>query len=172
MEKLYFLVTGQDTWTQKDPHQFLHHYFIENGAFTTCFLIAIVVAILGLLIYYGWIGNVSNRLSTLPTWIVTFIVVGLITLAVTQVVVIGSLDNQTGFFDDVTQHAQELRQSVSNNALTQFDTEVNNIRNTMHNGCDVVYVLDLWNMFISLFIFFLLSLGVKRFTRYCIAIPF
>ena len=172
MEKLYFLVTGLKTWTDRDPHQFLHHYFIENGAFTTSFLIALVVALLGLLFFYGWLGNFSNRLSTLPSWIVTLIVVGLITMVVTQVMVIGSYDSQTGFFDDVTQYAQELRQNESNNTVAQFDTDVDNIRSTMSNGCDVVYVLNLWNMILSLIIFFLCSLGVKRFTRYAIAIPF
>ena len=42
----------------------------------------------------------------------------------------------------------------------------------MDKGCDVTWTLDLWNTAISLIIFFFISLGVKRMTKYAIAIPF
>lgn len=172
MENLYFFVTNASTWTDMDPRQFLYHYFVTNGAFTTCFLIALSVAIVGLLLFYGWIGMASSRLSTLTTWAVTLVFVGLVTFALTQVSVIGSLSSQTGFFEDATQYAQTLRAAEPDETLAQFEQQVTNIRDFMDNGCDVTWILDLWNTALSVLIFFLISLGVKRMTKYAIAIPF
>jgi len=159
MENLYYFVTNMSTWTNMDPRQFLYHYFVTNGAFTTSFLIALVVAIVGLLLFYGWIGMTSSRLSTLTTWAVTLVFVG-------------SLSSQTGFFEDATQYAQQLRENEPDETLAQFEQQVTQIRDLMDKGCDVTWTLDLWNTAISLIIFFLFSLGVKRMTKYAIAIPF
>lgn len=176
MENLYYFVTTLTTWNQYDPNGFLNHYFIKDGAFVTCFLIALAVAVVGLLLFYGWIGMSSSRLSKLSTWLVTFVCVGLITMAATQLVVIGSEVSDTGFFGDATEFAQaELRPAankISQEEGQKFDREFNDIRDKMDKGCDVVYVLDLWNTGISLIIFFVGSLGVKRLTRYAIAVPF
>ena len=172
MENLYFFVTNMLTWNNMDPRQFLYHYFVTNGAFTTSFLIALVVAIVGLLLFYGWIGMTSNRLSSLTTWFITLVLVGLVTFALTQISVIGSLSSNTGFFQDATQYAQQLRETEPDETLMQFEQQVTQIRDLMNQGCDVTWTLDLWNTTISLGIFFLLSLGVKRLTKYAIAIPF
>lgn len=172
MENLYFFVTNMSTWTDADPRQFLYHYFVTNGAFTTSFLIALVVAIIGLLLFYAWIGMTSSRLSNLSTWAVTLALVGLVTFALTQVSVVGSLSNQTGFFEDATQYAQQLREREPDETLAQFEQQVVQIRDLMDQGCDVTWTLDLWNTCISLIIFFVFSIGVKGVTRYAIAIPF
>ena len=172
MENLYYFVTNMSTWTNMDPRQFLYHYFVTNGAFTTSFLIALVVALVGLLLFYGWIGMTSSRLSTLTTWAVTLVLVGLVTFALTQVSVVGSLSSQTGFFEDATQYAQQLRENEPDETLAQFEQQVSQIRDLMDKGCDVTWTLDLWNTAISLIIFFFISLGVKRMTKYAIAIPF
>lgn len=177
MDNLYFFVTQMTTtWNQFDPRGFLNHYFIENGAFVTCFLIALAVAVVGLLLFYGWIGMASSKLSKLSTWLVTFVCVGLITMAATQMVVIGSDASNTGFFRDATEYAQnKLRpdaNKISPEEGQKFEREFNDIREKMDKGCDVVYVLDLWNTGISLIIFFVGSIGVKRLTRYAISIPF
>ena len=120
MENLYYFVTNMSTWTNMDPRKFLYHYFVINGAFTTSFLIALVVAIVGLLLFYGWIGMTSSRLSTLTTWAVTLVLVGLVTFALTQVSVVGSLSSQTGFFEDATQYAQQLREKRSRSSRRYF----------------------------------------------------
>ncbi len=172
VENLYFLVTNTSTWTSGDPRQLLDHYFIENGAFTTSLLIALGVAVVGLLIFYGWIGMSSNRLSNLPTWLVTLCSVGLITLGMTQMTVVGSQDSQTGFFEDAQQYVPVLKEGVPDADMNAFNNDVENIREAMDKGCDVVYTLDLWNMAIALVIFFVGSIAVKRMTRYAIAIPF
>lgn len=172
MENLYFLVTNMSTWTSMDPRQFLYHYFVTNGAFTTSFLIALAVAIIGLLLFYGWIGMCSSRLSNLTTWAITLALVGLLTFALTQVSVVGSLSSQTGFFEDATQYAQTLRTIEPDETLSQFEEQVAQIRDLMDKGCDVTWTLDLWNTALSLLIFILISLGVKRLTKYAIAIPF
>ena len=175
MENLYFFVTNLSSWN--DPDHYLFHYFIKSGGFVTCFLIALIVAIVGLLLFYGWIGMVSPRLSKLSTWLVTFVCVGLITMAATQLVVIGSNNSGTGFFENAQQHRSELRRSAGDNhsgqdEIDKLDSNYNKICDEMDKGCDVVYVLDTWNMGISLIIFFVGSLGVKRLTRYAIAVPF
>ena len=173
MENLYFFVTSLSSFD--DPSRFLSFYFIESGGFVTCFLIALIVAIVGLLLFYGWIGMVSPRLSKLSTWLVTFVCVGLITMAATQLVVIGSNNNGTGFFENAQQRRSELREGAVRNGqdeIDKLDSNYNKICDEMDKGCDVVYVLDTWNMGISLIIFFVGSLGVKRLTRYAIAVPF
>ena len=176
MENLYYFVTTLTTWEHYDPRGFLNNYFIENGAFVTCFLIALAVAVVGLLLFYGWIGMSSSKLSKLSTWIVTFVCVGLITMAATQLVVIGSDASNSGFFGNATEYAQtKLRPAaikISPEEGQKFEREFNDIRGKMDKGCDVVYVLDTWNMGISLIIFFVGSLGVKRLTRYAISVPF
>lgn len=113
MENLYYLVMSMSTWNQNDPRQFLHHYFVENGAFVTSFAIALAVALIGLLVFYAWFGMASNRLSNRTTWFVTLVVVGLVTLVLTQLMVIGSADSLTGFFKDAADHAAELRKSIT-----------------------------------------------------------
>lgn len=171
MENLYYLVMRMTTWTDNDPRQFLHHYFVQEGAFVTCFAIALAIAVIGLLVFYGWFGMASNRLSNRTVWFVTLIVVGLVTLAVTQLVVIGSLDSLTGFFNDVASHASDLRQNVPQDQVGIFDLQVQQIKDTISKGCDVTWALDLWNTAISLIIFVVMSFVVKRFTRYAIAVP-
>lgn len=172
MENLYYLVMRMSTWTQNDPHQFLHHYFVENGAFVTSFAIALAVAFIGLLVFYGWFGMVSNRLSNRTIWVVVLLVVGLVTFALTQLIVIGSMDNLTGFFNDAATFASELKKNVPLDKLSDFTQQVDQIKNAISDGCDVTWALDLWNTAISLIVFFVGSLLAKRFTRYAIAIPF
>ena len=177
MENLYYFVTQlTTTWNQQDPRGFLNHYFVESGAFVTCFLIALVVAVVGLLLFYGWIGMTSPRLSKLSTWLVTFVAVGLITMAATQLAVIGSNESDNGFFGDATEYAQTKLRPAANDLGQEegrkFEQQFNDIRVKMDKGCDVVYVLDTWNMGISLIIFFVGSFCVKRLTRYAIAVPF
>lgn len=172
MENLYYLVMRMETWIQNDPRQFLYHYFVTDGAFVTSFAIALAIAVIGLLVFYGWFGMVSNRLSNRTVWFVTFVVVGLVTFALTQLIVIGSLDNLTGFFNDAANYASELKRNVPKEQLPIFNAQVEQIKNAISDGCDVTWALDLWNTLISLIIFFVGSILAKRFTKYAIAIPF
>ena len=172
IETIYSIVTNMSTWTGADPRQFLHHYFIVNGAFTTALLIALAVAAVALLLFYGWIGMQSNRLSNFNVWLVTLICATLCTAGITQLSVIGSDEGQTGFFADAADYAQTtLRPNTPNEAIVQFEQDYDNIVKTMDGACDVVLALDLWNALLTIIVFVALSFGVKGFTRYAISVP-
>lgn len=173
MKNLYFFVTMCKTWQYNDPKRFLHHYFITNDAFITCFLIALGAAIVGAALFYGWIGNQSVRLSKVSTWLVILLAVGLVSLGLTHLSVIGSAESQTGFFEDLISYRTELlnKEEIPDEQFTQFETEVTQVREAMDKGCDVVYMLDLGNAILAIVFFFIISLCVKRFTTYAVAVP-
>lgn len=64
--------------------------YFKNGTwagngYTEAFLIAIVVSLLALVVFYVGIGNTSFRLSNVYTWVVVGVLAGLLTFGVTSV---------------------------------------------------------------------------------------
>lgn len=173
MEQIYFLVKSMDTWTSGDPHLFLTHYFCTNHGFMSAFIVALGVAVLGAALFYGWIGNAADRLATIPVWLITTIVVGVVTLGLTQCIIIGSNTSQTGVFNDIVNYKQELQQSISDDKLNQFNQDVQNlITNIDSVSNEVVLSLNIENAVIAMLLFFIISICVKNLPPYTKSIPF
>ncbi len=175
MEKIYFIVSQCGTWTQNDPNGYLSNYFSSEGAFVHAFLIALAVAAVAAGVFYGWIGNAVAKLSNLATWICTMVLDAAVTFLLTKIFVIGSQIAGTGVFQSITQHKEELRKAIPvedeagrNNLISTTSKLVN----TLNDGCDVTNYLYLENVVISIILFFIISLLVKKMTKFAVYVPF
>ena len=175
MEKLYFLIAQCETWVKNDPNGYLYNYFIQEGAFLHAFLIALAVAALAAAIFYGWIGNAVAKLSNLPTWLCTTLLGAVVTFLATKMLVVGSNLAQTGIFQSIIEHKEELLKAIPpedevgrNNLISQTGKLVN----TINDGCDVTNYLYLGNVVLVVLLFFIISLLVKKWTKFAVYVPF
>ncbi len=175
LQLIYSFVMHCSTWVNNDPRAFLDNYFVTEEAFTSLFLIAAGVAVVGAAIFYGWIGMTVNRLSNMLVWVVFLIVTGLLSLLITQSSVIGFKDSQTGIYKSIVDRTTILAHGTSPNdqtARTAIFNDSDSMKNRLSGGCDVTWTLLILNAIYSMLIFLLLSILTKRFTNYAIAIPF
>lgn len=171
MDLLYFPITHCDFWVKTDSYRLLPHYFIDNGGFTISFLVALLVAVAGIILYYFWIGFRSDRLATVLVWLCTLLGVGVVTWCLTYWVVIGSNDAGTGLFGDITDYVAQLAPSHMDD--TNFMVEINNFKQELAQACNPVTLwLKFWNSLISMLLYFILSLCVKRMTPFAKYVPF
>lgn len=172
MNQIYFLVTAMETW-QLDG-RFLPNYFITNGGFVSALVIALVVALFAIAIFYGWIGTSVDRLATVPVWIITMIIAGVVAFGVTQAVIIGSSNAQTGVFNDIVNYTNDLTKDEKDpNLAAQFLSQSQKLKEDLSSAtCDVVLALNLENAVLSMFFFFLMSLCVKKLPPFTKYIPF
>lgn len=175
MDFLYFLVKGTETYQpDADPIRLLQNYFETEGAFTSAFIIALIVALVGLLIFYGIFGMKVYRMATHKVYWSVLVIVGVITFAITQFSVVGSEDAQSGFFasaetsEYIEDYLRPLSEAEQQEAIEQRDE----LEDKMDGFCDVVITLDLINAVYSVLIFFLLSIVVKNATVHAKKIPF
>lgn len=175
MKQIYFLVSQCETWLNNDPKGYLEHYFCSDGGFTHAFLIALAIAIVAAIMFYGWIGMTVNRLANLGVWLATLLADAVLTFIITQMSVIGNSDAMTGVFKSIEAHRSELSTQIAVNDTTGQDNLSNTttqIIETLSNGCDVTYGLNISNVVVSIVLFFIISLCVKKFTTHATYIPF
>lgn len=173
MENLFFFVKSCSTW-KNDGQLFLYTYFIEQGAFGKCLLIALCVAAVGAAVYYGFIGMKSESLSTLPVWLLTLVAVGLVSLAFAQMSVIGSPSKDNGVFRSMNNRLETIRQDSNNSdrMIEEAEYARNELSNKIDEKCDVVYAVDGGTTCYAILFFFIISIAVKRLTVHASAIPF
>lgn len=175
MDFLYFLVKGVETYQDDaDPIRLLQNYFETEGAFTNAFIIAIVLALVGLAIFYGMFGMKVYKLATHKVYFAIMAIVAVLTFAITQVSVIGSQDAQSGFFAsaETGPFFEEYMMSLSPVEQEEAIAQRDELEDKMNGFCDVVIMLDTVNTFYSVLIFFLLSIVVKGATVHPKKIPF
>lgn len=173
MDFLYALVKNCGTYQpDQDPLRLLQNYFQTEGAFTDTFIIALVVAIIGLVVFYGIFGMKVYKLATPAVYWTTLALVGLFTLCSTQIVIVGSKSAQTGFFQSSKNNFEvivaELPEDDAEEALEQRE----DLEKKMSGLCAAVLWLDGCNAVYGMAIFFLLSIGVKGKTTHAKSIPF
>lgn len=183
MEKLYYLVTQAKTYgSDADPIGLLKNYFVTEGAFLHAFIIAAVIALVGLAIFYGIFGMKIFKLATRPVYWCVLVLVGAITFSATQISVIGSKKHTTGFFASAytakytkeegrnyfDKYIKDLGDEEGAEAVEQRDA----LANKMDGFCDVVIRMDCLNALYAILIFFILSLAVKNVTTHAKKIPF
>lgn len=172
MEKIYALVTESSTWASLDSHRTLFNYFITEGAFTTCFLIALGAALLGIVIFYAWIGMNSVRLSNFTTWLSTLLGSCAVTFCATQFMIVGSAAKFSGYFGSLNKYAEGLRNSTPQSGLQILNEDLDKIRTAMDGFCDTVSMLHVTNLVLVILLFFIISVLVKGFTPQAKAVPF
>lgn len=166
-------LSGTELW-QNDNYNFLSNYFNAGGAATTSFLIAIIVAIVGLAIFYGIFGMKfpkvgSNRIVWLVIWVAVFGV----TYLATDFFVIGDANNVTGIFDSMNTQVSELKNGAHVESIkVGYDTAYHAMVYQLSSGCGFNLTLLLVNSAIAFVVYGLGSLGVKRLTKYSINVPF
>lgn len=173
MEKLYFLVSKCELYQSKGLCDFFGNYFSEGSGFMTSFLIALAVAVVGLIVFYGWFANFSYRLTNLGVWLTVLALVGIITIALTKVVVIGDSEPKSGFFAAANTYWENKIENESPEICKQITSNYNEVVEKMKEpACEVSINLYLTNLILSLLMFFGLSIVVKNFTIHGKSIPF
>lgn len=89
--------------------------------------------------------------------------------------VIGNSDAMTGIFKSIDEHRNELSTQIPVNDTTARDNlfhTTTQIIDTLSNGCDVTYGLNISNVVVSIILFFIISLCVKNLTIHATHIPF
>lgn len=175
MKQIYFLVSQCETWLNNDPNGYLEHYFCSDGGFTHAFLIALAIAIVAAIVFYGWIGMAVNRLANLGVWLATLFADAVLTFIITKMSVIGNSGAITGIFKSIDERRNELSTQIPVDDTTARDNLFNTttqIIDTLSNGCDVTYGLNISNVVISIILFFIISLCVKNLTIHATHIPF
>ena len=141
----------------------------------TSFLIALAVAVVGLIVFYGWFANFSYRLTNLGVWLTVLALVGIITIALTKVVVIGDSETKSGFFAAAETYCDK-KIDINNESpevCKQITSNYNEVVEKMKEpACEVSINLYLTNLILSLLMFFGLSIVVKNFTIHGKSIPF
>lgn len=169
------ILEGCDTWTT-DVNSYLSHYFLSTGegAFTTTFGIAVGVAAIFLLIFYGLFGYVLDKFSTRLVYWITFGLTFLVTWVATNFIVIGSANALTGVFGSINDYKESLQIACGTDiaAVEELNVSTNALVQNLSDGCDVTLYLCLINSIVAVALFFLCSILVKRFTRYATAVPF
>lgn len=162
---------------QRGGSGYLHQYFEVDGGFTTAAIIAAVAAVVFLILFYGCIGNFVHRLSTKLCWWVAVVLVGLSTIGVTQFVVVGSNESNSGFFKSAENHWEEsvskdIPIGAEQDRQTAQDYKAQLKKDMGGMRCEVVRKLHVTNVLFSLVLFIVLSLIFKRFTVHAKRIPF
>lgn len=173
MDFLYFLVKKSSTYgVNEDPMSFLKNYFETEGAFNTSFYYALIVALVGILLFYGIFGMKIFKLATKAVYWITFGIVGLITAILTQLMVVGSKSGITGFFASVNNNFSSIVLNLEGEQLNLAMAQRQGIEEKMDGFCDAVLWLDITNAAVAIVLFFLFSLVVKNFTIHAKRIPF
>ena len=173
MDFLYFFVKSSEEYgVNEDPMSLLKNYFETEGAFNTSFIYALIVAILGLLLFYGFFGMKIYKLATKTVYWVISGVVSVVTLVLTQLMVVGSKSGITGFFASVNEYFSKIVLNLEGEQLNQAMDQRQEIEEKMDGFCSAVICLDITNAVVAFGIFLLFSILVKNITIHTKRIPF
>lgn len=178
MKSWYFLVGnyGQDPLRVFD-YYFKHGTWAGNG-YVEAGIIAVVLAVVGVAIFYYGIGRVSHKLSTLTTWVVTAVLVALLCFAVTDYNTGMSKPPKYGLqraLDYQWEHKAKSLDSESSQYKELEKCRRNHMLNFKKGVFNVKPVLNLClgNSIIAMLLFMGLSYPARKGpTKYCQNIPF
>lgn len=179
MDFFYFLVTDSQSW---DPH-YHQNFFVTQGGFLWGLIGAAVIGIVSALIFYfGCCNNkYAAKNATLGMWSVFLILAGVVSYFYADLVLIGSpgtTDNASIFrrysfykANDDFFIVQTSQGNASPTYIQQLTQTKNKIKSDLDKGGDVRFDFDITTAFLSILVFFLTSLCVKRLTLHGRAIP-
>lgn len=174
MHFFYFLVTSLEVY--KDQYGFHSAYFADGSGFVTGFLLSLVIGVvLALCFYLGLCNGKSAKRATRVFWVITLLLVMIITFVICWMFVIGAAGQPgTGFYEFCQNYANNyVAEHVGNNQTVQACLlEYNTIIENLKNGEDVECMFYLNSIIYSVLAFFLTSLGVKNLTKHGSQIPF
>jgi len=178
MDKVYFFVSQLDEFTE-GGWDFYSNYFLEEGGFLYSFLIALAVAVVMLIIFYGFICNKVFKLSKPIVWLV-FLCLSLgITFFATSSFIIGNYEaeDSTGFYGSIETTYTNLSnkdnfQANPGDLKALIATKEDIIEKLGEKTSEVATSLCVGNSIFSLIWFLLFSVLFKGFTKYGIAVPF
>lgn len=169
MSFLYFLVTSSKAYA--DKLGVYKEYFVNNGGFTSAFLIALGVAFAVALIYY-----VACRMSfswaRMSTWVVTLFVAGAISFGVTGFAT--GISARTGALPQTVERMYKKKVSVPGADKTVLDKTKQDIRREQNKGmfgCNPVNRLCWTNFVLTIIFFYLFSLLFNGFSGHGVNIP-
>lgn len=174
MDKLFILVEKTELWLNGDKLSLLPSYFVDGTGFSNALLTAVLFAVIGILVFYFFIGMRSVRLSNVPVWLGTLIVVGTFTWLTTNKMVVGSYDAQTGFFQKADElKTEKLKKALTDDERDEIKSKYNHVVEEMRkSSCSTVMALNGTTAALAILLFFGASLGVKRFSTHAAAVPF
>lgn len=174
MDKLFILVEKTELWLNGDKLSLLPSYFVDGTGFSNALLIALAWALIGILVFYLFIGMRSVRLSNVPVWLCTLAAVGALTWLTTTKIVVGSYDGQTGFFQTADQiKTEKLKKALTDEERDEIKSKYTHTIEEMRKpACGTVLALNGTSVALALLVFFGASLGVKRMSTHASAVPF
>lgn len=171
MKFLYFLVTDCPSYNDDLG---AYDFYFSNGGFTAAFLVALGVAGIAAIIYYGWC-KASFSFAKIGTWIATMIVAAVASFFITGLATGYSKDPDA---DTGIRQAVELKYQENVDAMTMDITELDNARDNMHQALDggifhnnVIFRLCITNLVLTIILFYLISLLINGFSTNGVNIP-
>ncbi len=190
-DKIYNFVTSTEAW--KSDHgeiSFHEQFFIHEKGFVAGSLGAVIIALVFAAIFYFGLCNskTSNKYATHWLWAIFLAVSGLVAFAYSDQVLIGNSATaeqmyelhvsdrpynvfyEYSFYKSI--HLYEQENNASSSSQPEIQERSNKILDDLKKGEDVNMPFNMTNAVISLIAFFLISLGIKRFTINGKCIPF
>ncbi len=179
MDFLYFWVTSSKCW----EGQYHENFFNASGGFLWGFLGALILGIVGALLFYFLCCNSkeSGKYAKIGVWWIFMAVTAVVSYFYADLVLIGqssTADTASVFYSHSFYKANDDyyvkktgEASVSPTVIADLTKVKNEISSDLDKGGDVRFEFDLTTALLSALFFFLASLAVKRFTVTGKAIP-
>lgn len=188
---IYNFVTSTEAWTNDKGNIRFHEQFFEGEhGFSAGILGAVVIALVfAAIFYFGFCNSkTSNKYATHWLWAIFLAVSGLVTFAYSDQVLIGNsavaeqMSNQNeknkgdilydySFYKSIEDYMVDFAGKKPQDQV-EAEERKNMIVNNLKKGEDVNMPFNVTNAVISLIAFFLISVGIKRFTINGKCIPF
>lgn len=169
MSFLYFLVTSSKLYS--DKLGVYKEYFVNNGGFTSAFLIAVGVAFIVALLYY--VGcRMSFSWARTSTWVITFIVAGAISYGATGIAT--GISSKRGALPQTVERMYKKKISVPGADKTVLDKAKQDIKREQNKGmfgCNPVNRLCWTNFILTLIFFYIFSILFNGFSGHGVNIP-
>lgn len=174
MNKFYErFLSGTELW-ETDQYNFLTTYF-EHEAAITAFVIALIVAAVLMILFYGVFGMKFPKLGENRwVWVICLVASFLITWVATDAVVIGSDVPLSGVFQSIDNQMPDVLENAGSDpeAIEAANIAKDTMYQELKDYCSFRMTLDLMNSLIGLLLFLLGSIVAKRFTKYSQNVPF
>lgn len=195
MKYFFFLVSGLEKY--KDAYGYHDHFFQTSGGFLWAIGAAFVVALVCAIVFYFGLCNSRKtfKAATMPVWVVTLIITGVVTFLFTSQVLIGHGSGAIGddeeeevdaaanngasqgklhnFYVDMEQYYNQsaLNEDITSDELDDRLQVKEEIIENLNQGEDVAMLFNLNATLYALLFFYIISLILKGFTKHGIMLP-
>lgn len=172
MELIYFWVTELTT-KYADKFDFHANYFVTERAFLQGFVYSLVIgAVCALAFYFCLCNGNSVKPATRVNWLIGLFIVALAGYFVSDILIMGA--EGSGFYKSINDFVRNFadKNGLDTHGIQERTAEMNLILKNLREDRDVALELNATNTIIAMLSYFLVSIGVKNFTKHGSQIPF